>query len=167
MSEMRYKLIINLIALSLVWAMTSCGKEASEEAKAQAQETEGYYDVEGTLNLAAYRFEGAKTIRFSGKGTAKDVGDAVMAISYISDKTGETNTIYADIDEQGNILFRDFSISYEGIPCSNKMHSSNIRRHGSDTIAGTANCTMTAAYILSRDMRFDVMAVRHKKTKTK
>lgn len=163
----RYKLIFILITLTFALAMTACKKEASEEAKEQAQETEGYYDVDGTLDLSAYAFDDAKTVHFTGKGTARDIGNASMEISYTSDKTGETKSIKANIDEQGNILFEDFTISYEGIPCSNKMHSSNIRRHGRDTIAGTAYCTMTAAYILSRDMNFNVTAIRHRKTKTK
>lgn len=163
----RYKLIFTLIALTLALTLTACKKEVSEDAKEQAQETEGYYDVEGTLDLSAYAFDDAKTVHFTGKGTARDIGNAAMEISYTSDKTGETNSIMANIDEQGNIIFEDFTISYEGIPCSNKMHSSNIRRHGSDTIAGTAYCTMTAAYILRRDMHFNVTAVRHKKTRTK
>ncbi|MBR1792230.1 MAG: hypothetical protein IJ764_01135 [Bacteroidales bacterium] len=145
----------------LLWAVCSCKKEATEEAKTQARLTEGIYDVNGTLDLAAYTYGDAKSLSFSGQGTATDIGEAVMALSYISDKTGDTNTIYADIDEEGNLLFRDFTIRYEGIRCSNKMHTSSIRRHGDDTISGKARCTMTVAYFLSRDMDFDVIAVRH------
>lgn len=160
---MNYKrLIFLIIAVMLVCCFVACEEHAvTEEAREQARQSEGVYDVEGKMILSPFRGDTVpKRISFEGEARATDLGEAIIHVAYKSDRMPDTARIQVEIDGEGNLLFKTFTLYYEGIPATAYMHRSRIRRHGEDTVSGTADCTITLAQIYSRDCELDVTAIR-------
>ena len=105
--------------------------------------------------------EGAKFVDSSGRATVDTLANATLAISYISDKTGDTNSIVVAIDEAGILIFKRLKIDYNGIEASATTLESNIQRHGNDTVSGSAQLRLSIFNGLqTRQCDMDVVAVR-------
>lgn len=157
-------LIFPIIALFFVCCLAACEKhEVTEEAREQARQSEGIYDVEGQMILSPFRDDTVpKRISFNGVAHATDLGEAMIHVAYKSDKMPDTARIQVEIDGEGNLLFKTFTLYYEGISATANMHQSRIRRQSEDTICGTADCTIYLVQIYKRDCELEVLAVRRK-----
>ncbi|MBR1516569.1 MAG: hypothetical protein IJ620_00280 [Bacteroidales bacterium] len=151
----------NLFIIILVCLLSGCMRHVvTEEAREQARQSEGVYDVAGSMTLAPFQNETEpRTITYSGTATATDLGDAIINVAYISDKTPDTVSIQVEMDGEGNLLFKNFSVNVFGVDASAHMRQSQIRRYGEDTVRGTAECTLTI-FLYSRDCELEVNAVR-------
>ena len=162
---MKYKsLIIIALTIVAVLAVTSCKKRiVTEEMREHAAMARGNYNITGMLDL--YPYEGGDTehrnVDFSGRATVDTLANATLAISYISDKTGDTNSIVVAIDEAGILIFKRLKIDYNGIEASATTLESNIQRHGNDTVSGSAQLRLSIFNGLqTRQCDMDVVAVR-------
>ncbi len=151
-----------IVLFVCTFAMMSCSKDdVSEQAVHNASNVQGTYIVTGTMDRYPYK-EGEKHayIPFSGRAILSDKGDANVAISYTSDKTGATYSILSEIDDNGNFILNDFSLTVDGISCSAHTLSSSISRKDNDTISGTVNTMLTVFVVLQRRCDLQLTAVR-------
>ena len=160
---MTAKHYIFLLTITLLAGCFAACEErvATEEAREQARQSEGIYDVTGEMVLSPFGDDTEpKRLPFEGEARATDLGEAIIHVDYKSDKIPDTARLQVEIDGEGYLLFKTFTLSYDGISATAYMHQSRIRRHGEDTVSGTADCTLVLAQIYSRDCELNVMAVR-------